>query len=116
MTYTLAPSVTAEMLEKEGFEKSVKQIYPEVYIKQVGDKYILQVCLEKPNINWWTGDDSHQSRVLVGWKCKSIKATTDWAVNNPTRKKWLDYETERYVEIAPEHIKDLIEKGYVVNG
>ena len=104
---------TEERLVEHGFAVSIKQIYPEVYIKQIDNKHILQVCILKPNVNIWSGNDSHYSRQLKKIKCLSIKKSNSWCVNNTNKKEWLDYEIETYVELNDEDIQDLIDANLV---
>lgn len=115
MKYKLKEHVTDEMLIECGFEKSHVAVFPTALVKIVDDKHVIEVCMEEPSYNMWTGEDWKDTKILKLWKCHVVKQSTSKIILEPNVKKHWYYEKYKFEfdnKITP-YIQDLIELGYV---
>lgn len=115
MRYKLKEHVTDEMLSACGFEKSHVAVFPTALVKIVDDKHVIEVCMEEPSYNMWTGEDWKKSRVLIFWLCEKVEKSKSLIILEPNVKEHWYYERYKCEfdnKITP-HIQDLIDLDYV---
>ena len=115
--WKLKQNVKFEELEKYGYFVSHVAVFPKKIVKQVDDKHIIDIGIEEPLINIWTGKDWKDSRILCLHHCKKIEPhCKDKILLEPDIEEHLYYETDygtyKCNEIEP-FIQDLINDNLV---
>ena len=112
--YYLKDHVTDAMLEAVGFEISHVAVYPTAMVRIVNDKQVIEVCMEEPSYNVWSGEDWKQTKLLKLWECKVVKRSQNRILLEPNVKDHWYYERIQYGgnDITP-YIKDLLDLNYV---
>lgn len=99
-----------------GFSKSHVAVYPECLVR-VADwdkKYILEIGISSPCINFWDGKDKNGYRVIDLWECHRLENTNTKILLEPDVKEHLYYERHiTHNEEIKEYIQDLIENGFI---
>ena len=108
---------TEEQLIESVYSKSHVAVYPTAFVKVVDieKKYIIEICLEEPSYNDWTGEDWKHSREIRIWECSLINERSKSKILlEPKVGEHLYYERLGwgFVESTP-YIQDLIAKGLV---
>ena len=86
-------------------------------VKQVSDEYIIEIGIEKPSKNIWSGKDWKDSRILSLHHCKILEPhCKNKILLEPEIEEHLYYETDygtyENSKIYP-YIDDLIKAGIV---
>lgn len=109
--------VDLKELEKFGYFISHVAVYPRKIVKQVDNEHVIEIGIEKPSRNIWTGRDWTDSRILCLNHCKKLEPHCKTKILlEPEIEEHLYYETDygTYNEkkIKP-YIQDLFEADLV---
>ena len=109
--------VDLKELEKYGYFISHVTVLPKKIVKQVDNEHVIEIGIEEPSRNIWTGRDWKDSRILSLHHCKKIEPhCKDKILLEPEIEEHLYYETDygtySYDEIKP-YIDDLIKADLV---
>ena len=110
-------NVDLKELEKFGYFISHVAVYPKKIVKQVDNEYIIEIGIQEPLINIWTGKDRNDSRILCLYHCKKIEPhCKNIILLEPEIEEHLYYETDygtyKNSKIKP-YIDDLINADLV---
>lgn len=110
-------NVDLKELEKFGYFISRVAVFPKKIVKQVDSEHIIEIGIEEPSINIWTGKDWKDSRILSLHHCKTIEPhCKNKILLEPEIEEHLYYETDygTYSDNAIEpYIDDLIKADLV---
>jgi hypothetical protein len=114
--WKLKNHVTDDMLIGCGYHMSHVAVVPTKMVKIVDDKHVIEVCMEEPSYNFWTGEDWKNSRRLFLRECSIVKKSTNTIILQPDVTEHWYYEVKRLSEKdIVTFIQDLMELGYVEN-
>lgn len=110
--------VELKELEKYGYYISHVAVFPKKIVKQVADEYVIEIGIEEPSRNIWSGRDWKDSRILCLYHCKKIEPhCKNKILLEPEIEEHLYYEkdfgTYDKNEITP-YINDLIKDGFII--
>lgn len=110
-------SVDLKELEKFGYFISHVAVLPKKIVKQVDNEYIIEIGIEEPSRNIWTGKDWKDSRILSLHHCKKIGPHCKSKILlDPEIEEHLYYETDfgtyENSKIEP-YIDDLIKADMI---
>ena len=110
-------NVDLKELEKYGYFISHVSVLPKKIVKQVDKDYIIDIGIEEPSRNIWTGRDWKDSRILCLHHCKILDPHCKSKILlEPDIEEHLYYETDygTYDENEiKKYIDDLIKAGLV---
>lgn len=115
--YYLKEDVDFERLKEYGYFISHVAVFPKKIVKQVDNSHVIEIGIEEPSRNIWTGIDWKDSRLLCLYHCKKIESNCKRTILiEPNVKEHLYYEndfgTYNIDEIKP-YIQDLIKANLV---
>ena len=88
-------NIDLKELEKYGYYISHVAVFPKKIVKQVSDEYIIEIGIEKPSINIWSGKDWKDSRILSLHHCKILEPhCKNKILLEPEIEEHLYYETD----------------------
>ena len=110
-------NVDLKELEKFGYFISHVEVFPKKIVKQVDNEYIIEIGIEEPSRNIWTGRDWKDSRILSLHHCKILEPNCkNKILLEPEIEEHLYYEcdfgTYKNSEIEP-YIDDLIKADLI---
>ena len=110
-------NVDLKELEKYGYFISHVAVFPKKIVKQIDNEYVIEIGIEKPSINIWTGRDWKDSRILSLHHCKILEPQCkNKILLEPEIEEHLYYETDygtyENSKIEP-YIDDLIKADLV---
>ena len=117
MALRIKSDVDLKELEKYGYFISHVAVCPKKIVKQVDNEYIIEIGIEEPSKNIWTGRDWKDSRILSLHHCKKIEPhCKNKILLEPEIEEHLYYETDygtySYDAIKP-YIDDLIKADLI---
>ena len=110
-------NVDFKELEKYGYFISHVAVLPKKIVKQVDNEHIIEIGIEEPSRNIWTGRDWKDSRILSLKHCAKIEPhCKNKILLEPEIEEHLYYETDygtySYDKIKP-YIDDLIKADLI---
>ena len=110
-------NVNLKELEKYGYYISHVAVFPKKIVKQVADEYVIEIGIEEPSRNIWTGRDWKDSRILSLHQCRKIEPHCKGKILlEPEIEEHLYYETDygtySHDKIKP-YIDDLIKADLI---
>ena len=109
--------VNLKELEKYGYFISHVAVLPKKIVKQVDNEYVIEIGIEEPCRNIWTGRDWKDSRILSLHHCKKIEPhSKNKILLEPEIEEHFYYETDygtySHDKIKP-YIDDLIKADLI---
>lgn len=112
-------NVSLKELENYGYFISHVSVIPKKIVKQVDKDYIIDIGIEEPSRNIWTGRDWKDSRILCLHHCKVIEPHCKRKILlEPEVEEHLYYETDYGTYNEKEikkYIDDLIKADLIEN-
>ena len=110
-------NVDLKELEKYGYFISHVAVFPKKIVKRVDNEHIIEIGIEEPSRNIWTGRDWKDSRILSLHHCKKIELhCKNKILLEPEIEEHLYYETDHGTyncDAIKPYIDDLIKADLV---
>ena len=117
MALRIKKDIDLKVLEKYGYFISHVAVLPKKIVKQVDNEHVIEIGIEEPSRNIWTGRDWKDSRIISLKHCKKIEPhCKNKILLEPEIEEHLyyeaDYGTYNYDAIKP-YIDDLIKDNLI---